>query len=88
MRARHVIRAAGFSLVLSLEFLAGCGTHQRLIYDKPGVTAADAQRDQSECVRGALTQDVSGQILALVEIDREAYARCMQARGYTARPAR
>jgi hypothetical protein len=88
MRARHVIRAAALSFVLSLEFLVGCGTQQRFIYDKPGVTAADARRDESECVQGALTQDVSGRILTLVEIDREAYARCMQARGYTARPAR
>jgi hypothetical protein len=87
MRARQAIRAVGLSLVLSLELLGGCGTQQRVVYDKPGATTTDMQRDEGECVRGALTQDVSGRILTLLTIDRDAYARCMQARGYTERPA-
>jgi hypothetical protein len=88
MRMHELVRF-GLSLTLSLSFLAGCGTQQRLVYDKPGaVLPPDAQRDENECLQGAITHDASGRILTLMQIDRDAYERCMQARGYAARPAR
>jgi hypothetical protein len=87
MRA-HELTAAAILIVLLSGLLGGCGARQRLVYDKPGLAVAEGQRDENECVRKALTQDVSGRILTLVQIDREAYARCMEARGYTVRPAR
>jgi hypothetical protein len=44
-------------------------------YDKPGLTYAEWKRDDAECRRAAV--EASG-----AAIDREAYGRCMRARGY------
>ncbi len=67
-----------------LLFLSGCATAQ-VTYDKPGITRAERQRDLSECLRAAIGSDDRGRFLALYQIDRDAYARCLEARGYTAR---
>ncbi len=88
MRARTLVPVAGLGLFLSLDLLGGCATQQRLVFDKLGVTAADRQRDEDQCVRNAITQDTDGRLLTLIVIDRDAYTRCMQTRGYTMRPAR
>jgi len=54
-------------------------------YNKPGVTQAARQRDQNECLRAAISTDERARILTAYQIDREAYVRCLEARGYTAR---
>ena len=87
MRAPVLIRAA-LSLLLSLGVLTGCATQQRMVYDKAGTTAAARQQDEDQCVRSSITQDTEGRILMLFDVDRNAYARCMQGRGYTTQPAR
>ena len=88
MRVRTLMPVAGLGLFLSLGLLAGCVTRERLVFDKPGVTPADRRRDEDQCLRNAVSQDTDGRLLALVVIDRDAYARCMQTHGYTMRPAR
>lgn len=86
MRYRQLLRF-GPAIMLSVGILAGCATHDRLVYDRPGLRASDSLRDENECLRGAVGHDAAGRILTLMQIDRDAYARCMEGRGYAARPA-
>jgi hypothetical protein len=69
---------------LTAGVLAGCATG-RLDWDKPGVTHAEQERDENSCLRAAIGTDRSGQLLAPYCIDRDAYTRCMEGRGYTVR---
>lgn len=70
------------ALIVSLGLLAGCAT-QPLVYNKPGVTEAQRKRDENECLRAAVGGDQSGQVLfGVYRLDRAAYARCMEVRGY------
>ncbi|PWU18475.1 MAG: hypothetical protein C5B48_14695 [Candidatus Rokuibacteriota bacterium] len=62
-------------LLASFSILAACGLG---VYDKPGLTYAEWRRDDRECRR------IAGEHERNV-IDREAYARCMRARGYRIR---
>jgi len=61
------------------------GVSAPVSYDKPGVTQAERQRDQNERLRAAISTDERARILTVYQIDREAYPRCLEARGYTAR---
>ncbi len=89
MRAGTRIVAGGLGFLLLLQGLAACATtKERMVFDKPGVTKEQRQRDEEQCLRQSITQDTDGSILAFVEIDREVYARCMQTRGYALRPGR
>ena len=54
---------------------AACAPGQA-IYDKPGLTYPEWKRDDAECREAA----------ARGAAERDAYARCMQERGYKARP--
>ncbi len=77
------------SLVLSLGLLAGCATSPpAVVYGKPGVVASDRERDENACLRSSVGLDDQGYILVPFHIDREAYQRCMEARGYIAGPKR
>ncbi len=67
-----------------LLFLSGCTTAQ-VAYEKPGITQAERQHDLSECMRVAIGSDERGRFLTLYQIDRDAYGRCLEARGYTSR---
>jgi hypothetical protein len=64
-------------LLASALLLTACGPGTG-IYDKPGVTYAEWKRDDAECRRGA-GEDERG------AIDRDAYVRCLRARGYKIR---
>jgi len=79
-------RAVALQIALSALLLsvAGCASAP-VSYDKPGVTQAARQRDQNECLRAAISTDERARILTAYQIDREAYVRCLEARGYTAR---
>jgi hypothetical protein len=59
----------------SLQAACAPGT---ALYDKPGLTYAEWKRDDAECRRAAGREGDTA-------IDREAYARCMRARGYKLR---
>ena len=67
-----------------LGFLGGCAT-QRVTYEKQGITQADRQRDENECLRAAIGPEDRAQILVPYTVDRETYGQCMEARGYTRR---
>ena len=83
MRVRTLIPVTDLGLFLSLGLLAGCATQARLVFDKPGVTDADRQRDQKECGLASADDTDSSHLLLVYGIDRDAYVSCMTARGYT-----
>jgi len=64
-------------LLASTSLLAACGPGAG-IYDKAGLTYAEWKRDDAECRRAAGEDERGG-------IDRDAYARCLRARGYKIR---
>jgi hypothetical protein len=64
-------------LLVSLSLLVACAPGGG-VYDKPGLTYAEWRRDDADCRRAAGEADAAA-------IDREAYARCMRARGYRLR---
>ena len=71
---------AGTMLLITL---GGCAS-ERLTYGKPGVVPAERQRDENECLRAAVdSRNEGGHPLSVVRLDREAYVRCMESRGYT-----
>jgi len=70
------------ALVAASLLLPACGTG-RLSFDKPGVLAAERERDQRECGLASADDPDHGQILLVFRIDRDAYASCMASRGYT-----
>ena len=74
-------------LVLVLMALAACATEQ-IAFEKLGVSSGDRQRDENACLRQAIGGETSGQLLAPYRIDRDAFIRCMEGRGYTAKSQR
>jgi hypothetical protein len=73
-------------LLVAATSLVGCATGGRIVWEKPGSAQAERERDESACLRSAITADSGGgQLLAPYCIDREIYTRCMESRGYTVR---
>lgn len=70
-------------LLLPLGLLMGCASRPAL-YEKPGVTEPEQKRDQSACVRVALSSGQPAQI-GTATIDRDVFAQCMERKGYTLR---
>jgi hypothetical protein len=64
--------------------VAGCAT-SRVTYDKPGLGDPDRRRDEAECLRMAVGGEDPRFLLLPITVDRDAYERCMQRRGYTRR---
>lgn len=72
--------ALGLLLILS----AGCAGEHKMMYQKPGVPEAQVKKDHTACVRESVTGE--DQVLSnLLKLDREAYKRCMESRGYSIR---
>jgi hypothetical protein len=69
------------ALVLCL-MVAGCGP---MIWDKPGGTQADYNRDNYECERDARQSGYYGGGLAGALNMREFFKKCMVAHGYILR---
>jgi hypothetical protein len=78
MRQTMVANAA--AMLLMTAAAAGCSTKTHLAFEKPGVAAADLQRDRNECLGKAMV-DEGGKIL-IRAVDRDVLVRCMEARGY------
>jgi hypothetical protein len=77
---------ANRTLVLTLLVsLAGCATKQ-IALEKPTVTPVDRQQDENACLRAAVGGELDRQLLAPYRIDRDLFMRCMEGRGYTAKP--
>jgi len=87
IRARHaVLLVAG--LCLGAAWVGGCRSTEEWTYDKPRVTAAQLDRDLTQCGQRARPTGVFA-YPAMTGPDREALNACMQKRGYTVirRPA-
>jgi hypothetical protein len=83
-----MVKAAAI-LVGSLVVLGACASTAppRIVYDKPGVSDADRQRDERECATASIGTARPDLSLGMIRIDRDAVDSCMKARGYTPRPA-
>jgi hypothetical protein len=81
-RPRFAVAATLFTLMVSPLLLAACGSGG-LSFDKPGVMAAERQRDQKECGLASADDSDSDRFLLVFGVDRDAYISCMTARGYT-----
>ena len=64
--------------------VAGCSITHMWIYDKAGMTPESLDRDRAFCRAQAPAQGLT-RLLALDDVDRDGFTRCMQQRGYTAR---
>lgn len=63
----HLKRSA---LAVTVALLAGCATGP-IVWDKPGSTEAERERDENACLRVAIGTDGGTQLLAPYCIDRE-----------------
>ena len=63
---------------------AGCTATHQWIYEKPGMTPESLNRDRIAC-RAAAPPTGLTKLLDTDDVDRPAFTRCMEQRGYTAR---
>ena len=83
MRARMGLkRTTATVLVISTVWLAGCATGTMARDESQGVSDPDRKRAANECVRASLRVSDSGELFMPYLVDRDVYARCMEARGY------
>ena len=73
---------AGALVVMSLVFTFGCATG-RVAYEKPGSTEADRKRDVSDCTQASIGHEPGRHVLAPIALDREAFEKCLESRGYS-----
>ncbi|HEV8614274.1 MAG TPA: hypothetical protein VGU22_02170 [Methylomirabilota bacterium] len=67
--------------VVALAALAGCATRfDTIVFDKPGLTAAELDRDKARCT----TQASRPRFFGGTGLDHDAYLACMRGLGYTA----
>ena len=78
-------RAARALAALALA-AAACATPQEWIYEKPGLTTARLDHDMTACRKEALDR-FSIALLPSQRVDREAFNRCMERKGYAVTPA-
>jgi hypothetical protein len=75
-----VNRVARWS-TLVLVVLTGCAT-TKVAYEKPGATDAERKRDTAACAEGAIGHEPGRHVITPIVIDREAFAKCLEGRGY------
>lgn len=76
-------------LLASLTLVAACATPPtRPVYVKAGVSEAERKKDNTDCLKAAVGTNLDTRTFGAYSFDREQYAKCMQARGYTAQAAR
>ena len=76
-------RAAFLTVVLIAMLAIGCAPQKtRVVYDKPGVTPEQRQRDESYCVGVAAADTDSWRVFAWGALDRSTYQACMESLGY------
>ena len=75
--SRVGVRLGSVALALAaLALLGGCAS-------SPPAVASDRQRDESACVRSSIGLHDTGYYFTLpFDVDRDAYERCMEDRGY------
>jgi len=62
--------------------LVGCATTSLGVYEKPGAPEADVKLDRSACLQASASESDPFRFSGPT-IDRDAFARCMEAKGYT-----
>jgi hypothetical protein len=72
------------ALLVVMGFLVGCATTGLGVYEKPGAPDAEVRRDRSACLRASASEGEPFRFSG-PDIDRDAFARCMEANGYTLR---
>jgi hypothetical protein len=66
--------------IVGLAALAGCVTRfDTIVFDRPGLTAAELDRDKARCGE----QSSRPRFFGGVGLDHEAYLGCMRTLGYT-----
>ena len=92
MGTRSLNAATGVGgLLVSFALVAGCGTTSdpgMIVFTKAGASTADRQKDENDCLRSSVGLDDQTRILVPFQVDRAAYSKCMEARGYTSTPAK
>lgn len=83
MRSANAVPRVSVVLVI-FGLLVGCATSPKVIFTKPGVSAADRERDENACLRSSIGLDDQSRIMVPFDVDRNAFQSCMAARGYTA----
>ena len=91
MGTRSLNAATGVGgLLVSFALLAGCATSDpgQIVFTKAGVSAADRQKDENDCLRSSVGVDDETRVLVPFQVDRSAFQSCMEKRGFTATPAK
>lgn len=92
MGTRSLNAATGVGgLLVSFALMVGCATTAdpgQMVFTKAGASAADRQKDENDCLRSSVGADDQTRILVPFQVDRAAYTKCMEARGYAATPAK
>ena len=69
-------------LVSFAALLTACAGSQEWIYDKPRTTPAQLDHDKTMCRKAAPSRSVL-RTFQEEKVEREAFNRCMEGRGYT-----
>jgi hypothetical protein len=88
-RIPRVVMGVG-SLLVSFGWLSGCASTDtgQIVFTKAGVSAADHQKDENDCLRSSVGVDDQTRILVPFQVDRHAFRSCMEGRGYAATPVK
>jgi hypothetical protein len=71
---------------VTVGLLVGCASSPKVVFSKPGVSAADRERDENACLRSSIGLDDQSRIMVPFDVDRSAFQSCMVGKGYTATP--
>ncbi len=74
--------STGALVVMLLTFSFGCATG-KVTYEKPGTTQEDRKRDVSDCALASLGHQPERHVLTPIMVDRAAFERCLENRGYS-----
>jgi len=79
------VRRRAVALVLAAAALTGCATGE-WVYEKPGLTPAKLDHDMVSCRKEAFDPRAIT-LPGVKRVDRPAFNRCMERKGYSARTA-
>jgi hypothetical protein len=77
------VKIAPAAPLLLIALLTGCALQAGLShFEPPGVIEPNVQRDQNECFAQSIDGTSQGRG-GVLRVNRDAYRRCMEERGYT-----
>ena len=77
-----VRRCAAIALCSVMTLLLACAGSQEWIYEKPRLTPAQLDHDKAICRKAAPSRSML-RTLQEEKVERDAFNRCMEMRGYT-----